>query len=424
MTREAYGQPRIHPVLGVSTEARTIHNLRTGEVTVPADVKIWTLACGWVERIELIVHRGFLLLLIASYLLAASIPSLGQSLRHPVQVGHDELQATVSLSRVLLAVLLFLAGLSIDLRMLWNAVRRPTPLLASLLAKLLVPTCFVLLLAFVFAALGVSPGISGMLLGLALVAAMPTAGSSPAWAQKSGGDVALSLGIVVGSTLLCPWFGGLWWGELGKLLSSFDAQHASELDDLAISVFGTFFLSWFLVPSLLGIVARYSLGSSRRQVLQPHVRFLGNVILLLLIYAFASTSLSKVVDANQFTQLATAFGLAALLCLVNFLAGWLTGKLSRSDRRTKLSMLYAIGMHNNGIALLLADSILPADSIVFLPVIAYAMCQHVVAGITDSIVIWCRQEEPTKGCTMEQGSTVIQMTKPASKNDRVTVVPE
>ena len=94
MTREAYGQPRIHPVLGVSIEARTIHNLRTGEVTVPADVKIWTLACGWVERIELIVHRGFLLLLIASYLLAASIPSLGQSLRHPVQVGHDELQAT------------------------------------------------------------------------------------------------------------------------------------------------------------------------------------------------------------------------------------------------------------------------------------------------------------------------------------------
>ena len=159
MTRQACGQLRIHPVLGVSTDAQTIHDLRTGEVTVPADVKIWTLACGWVASIEKIVHRGFLLLLIASYLLAISIPSLGQSLRHPVQVGHDELQATVSLSRVLLAVLLFLAGLSIDLRMLWNALRRPIPLVASLLAKLLVPTCFVLLLAFVLTSLGVNLGI-------------------------------------------------------------------------------------------------------------------------------------------------------------------------------------------------------------------------------------------------------------------------
>ena len=393
-------------------------------MTVAADVKIWTLAQGWVTRIEKIVHRGFLPLLIASYLLAASIPSLGQSLRHPLRVGHDDLQATVSLSRVLLAVLLFLAGLSIDLGMLWNAVRRPIPFIVSLLAKLLVPTSFVLLLAVVVASLGVGPRLSEMLLGLALVAAMPTAGSSPAWTQKSGGDVALSLGIVVGSTLVCPWFGGLWWGELGELLSSFDVHHASQLDHLAISVFGTFFLSWFLVPSFLGIAARYALGPTRRMALQPHVRFLGNVILLLLIYAFASTSLSKVVGENQFTQLATAFGLAALLCVVNFFAGWMTGKVSRSDRRTKLSMLYGIGMHNNGIALLIADNILATDSIVFLPIIAYAMCQHVVAGITDSIVIWCRQEDSAKGCAVEQRSTVIGATRPASADDRVRVVPE
>ena len=43
-----------------------------------------------------------------------------------------------------------------------------------------------------------------LLVGLAMVGVMPIAGSSTAWVQNVEGDVALSLALVWGSTLLSP----------------------------------------------------------------------------------------------------------------------------------------------------------------------------------------------------------------------------
>lgn len=43
-----------------------------------------------------------------------------------------------------------------------------------------------------------------ILVGLALVAAMPITGASTAWAQNSNGNLALSLGLVLASTVLSP----------------------------------------------------------------------------------------------------------------------------------------------------------------------------------------------------------------------------
>ncbi len=43
-----------------------------------------------------------------------------------------------------------------------------------------------------------------ILVGLALVAAMPIAGGSTAWAQNANGNLALSLGLVLFSTILSP----------------------------------------------------------------------------------------------------------------------------------------------------------------------------------------------------------------------------
>ena len=45
---------------------------------------------------------------------------------------------------------------------------------------------------------------TGMLVGLALVAAMPVANSSVAWCQNAQGNVALSLGLIVLTIVLCP----------------------------------------------------------------------------------------------------------------------------------------------------------------------------------------------------------------------------
>ena len=52
---------------------------------------------------------------------------------------------------------------------------------------------------------GIVLGSPYVLVALGLIAAMPIAGSATAWSQKSNGDLSLSLGLVLGSTLLSMW---------------------------------------------------------------------------------------------------------------------------------------------------------------------------------------------------------------------------
>jgi BASS family bile acid:Na+ symporter len=348
---------------------------------------------SWARELERLVHRYFLVLLIASYLLAAVAPAWGQWLRDVEWRQLTRPHGVTTLSQFLLAVLLFLAGLGIDLAKLWASVTRPVALSFSLVAKLVVPTTTVFVLATIVTSFTDDYIVVQMLLGLALVAAMPAAGSSPAWTQTAGGDVALSLGIVVGSTLLGPWFGGVW-------LSHF-AQQAGQIDQnlvrqIAAAIFGSFFLWWVLIPSILGIVCRYLLGRQRMTKLRPYIRLAGSVLLLVLIYAFAAKSLARVSQHDQAGQLTWAFGLATILCVIDFGAGWCTGKLVRPEPSTRVAMIFGIGMHNNGIALLVADSLLLKDSPAFLPIIAYAMVQHLIAGATDALLTWRRAGKVAK----------------------------
>ena len=74
----------------------------------------------------------------------------------------------------------------------------------GLAANLFFPLLFIACLAGVLR-LWADPGdITGLLVGLGVVAAMPVAGSATAWSKKADGDTALSLGLVLGSTLLGP----------------------------------------------------------------------------------------------------------------------------------------------------------------------------------------------------------------------------
>lgn len=347
----------------------------------------------WVPTLERYVHRYFLVLLIASYFLAALAPGWGQWLRDVEWRQLTRPNAVTNLSQFLLAVLLFLAGLGIDLAKLWASVTRPVALSFSLLAKLVVPTSTVFVMATIVTAISDDTVVVQMLLGLALIAAMPAAGSSPAWTQTAGGDVALSLGIVVGSTLLGPWFGGIWLSHFAQQVGQIDQNLVRQI---AAAIFGSFFLWWVLIPSILGIVCRYFLGRQRITKLRPYIRLTGSVLLLVLIYAFAATSLARVSQHNQAGQLSWAFGLATILCLTDFGAGWCTGKLLRPEPSTRVAMIFGIGMHNNGIALLVADSLLLKDSPAFLPIIAYAMVQHLVAGATDALLTWRRAASAAK----------------------------
>lgn len=139
------------------------------------------------DSISQFLHRYFLALLLAAYALAAVMPGLGQRMRHmtfgEIAVSGD--QVALSLPFAMLAFLLCNAGLATETSELRNIARRPWPLVFGLLANLAVP------LVLIF---GIAQGLrwwpevdetQTVLVGLALVAAMPIAGSSTAWTQKA-----------------------------------------------------------------------------------------------------------------------------------------------------------------------------------------------------------------------------------------------
>ncbi|TWT36990.1 Sodium Bile acid symporter family protein [Posidoniimonas corsicana] len=336
-------------------------------------------AAGPLARTAEVVHDYFLGLLAACYALALLAPGPGAWLRS-VELGARGAAGGVSLSQVLLAGLLAIAGVGIDPTRVRESLLRPLTLGGALVVKLVLPIIVVSVIAWLASFwAGWLP--AEMLLGLAIVAAMPAAASCPAWTQASAGDVALALGVVVGSTLLGPWAAQFWLPGFAQAAGA-DPNIAHGISR---AVLGSYFLLWVLLPSALGVAARVLLGPDRIARVRPALRLAGSGLLLLLIYAFAAAALSLVEVRHAGERLATALSLAGALCAAAFLAGWLLARSTRASGPTSAALVYSVGMHNNGVALLLADTVLPRESAVFLPIICYALVQHGLAGIVDAL---------------------------------------
>ena len=94
--------------------------------------------------LERFLHRWFLVLLIVAYALAALAPSLGEAIRQLRVVRFRSFE--MALPMVLLATLLFNAGMSIEASELGRTIRRPLELLIGTAANVLAPLGVVLVL--------------------------------------------------------------------------------------------------------------------------------------------------------------------------------------------------------------------------------------------------------------------------------------
>lgn len=148
------------------------------------------------------LHRFFLPVLVGVYALAGFFPGPGAVIREFTVTlpGGAEERA----SMLLLAVLLFCAAAVIQWSQIVDLLERPSMLLVGLVTAWLGPALVVVLLGPLLPWLGGSELTSGMMVGFALVAAMPVANSAAGWTQNAGGNIALSLGLIVLSILLSP----------------------------------------------------------------------------------------------------------------------------------------------------------------------------------------------------------------------------
>ncbi|MEJ2385983.1 MAG: hypothetical protein P8Y27_01310 [Chromatiaceae bacterium] len=150
------------------------------------------------------IRRRFVRAIGGSYAVAAILPGLGVWIRNAGSGANTAPQGGVhfSLPALMLGTLLFNAGLGVSTKGLRDLLERPVLLLGEVAANLATPLAFILVLSVLMRSWHNADEVQEILVGLALVASVPIAGSSTAWAQNADGNLGLSVGLVLVRSLV------------------------------------------------------------------------------------------------------------------------------------------------------------------------------------------------------------------------------
>jgi bile acid:Na+ symporter, BASS family len=366
------------------------------------------------------LHRHFLWLLIGAYAAAGVVPAPGLWLGG-VSLGEVSLlgeTARIGLPAALLAVLLANAGLGLRTGQLRRLASGPWVLVAGLAANLLLPVAFVLGVTRAMVWWHNPEEVQQILVGLALVASMPVAGSSTAWAQNAGGNLALSLGLVLFSTLLSPLTTPATLHAAGLMA---EGDYAARLHELATSGTSLFLGVCVALPSLAGLLVRGAVGEARVTAARPALTLINSLVLLVLSYSNASVSLPQTVADPDWDFLAAMLVIVVGLCAATFTAGAWIGRALKADSAQRAALMFGLGMNNNGTGLVLASAALAAHPRVMLPIIFYTLVQHLVAAVADGLV--CSRRGPERASDEEQGQPSSAAGRPQGHEDVAIAVP-
>jgi BASS family bile acid:Na+ symporter len=336
-------------------------------------------------RLSHLLHRNFLWFLLGSYLVAAVAPRAGLAIKN-VSLGRLYLfgeSLPLSLPMLLLALLLLNAGLGVQTAQLRHLLRRPWSLFAGLTANSFLPIAYIFVVAQTMRLWHNPEEVQHILVGLAIVAAMPIAGSSTAWTQNANGDLSLSLGLVLFSTLLSPLTTPICFDLVEHMA---EGEYAQILEDLETQGGGVFLMICVILPSALGIGVRLVLGAARTAAAKPALKLLNALNLLVLNYSNAAVSLPKALAEPDWDFLGVILIIVVGMCLLAFTAGGLLSRWFRVALPQRISLMFGLGMNNNGTGLVLAAAALPHYPRVMLPIILYNLVQHLVAGSVDFLL--------------------------------------
>ena len=342
------------------------------------------------EALEHIIHRYFIWVIIASYGIAAIVPAFGLWIRS-VELGTITLfqnQLVFHLPLVMLASLLFNAGLGVKTKELAQLRHQPFMLVGGIVVNSAIPLLFIIVLSFVTKPWHNPEEMQQILVGLALVAAMPIAGASTAWAQNANGNLALSLGLVLFTTLLSPLITPFVLHTIGLVTFG---DYSDDLHELASNGVATFLGLWVILPSLLGILTHWLIGEHRIASVKPYLKLVNYTVLVLLNYSNASLTLPNAVSQPDFDFFAIILVIVIALCIIAFFSGYLVARFFRVVRNETVSLMFGLGMKNNGTGLVLASMALSDHPQVMLPIILYNLVQHLIASVVDFTLF---QREP------------------------------
>ena len=337
------------------------------------------------KNIYKFIHRNILLLVIFAYIFAALTPEPGSWIKNYSFGSLILLNQSInfSLPAIMLAILLFNAGISIKLHDLRNLSEYRKPLVVGVIGNAVIPLIFLILLSLITRYMNDQESSHDILVGVAVVASMPIAGSSTAWSKTSGGNLALSLGLVLLTTVLSPIFTPITLHSVGYQIYG---AYSDELHNLAGSTVILFLITWVIIPSVLGVLIRLITKQSIYLIIDPYLNLINIGMLLLIIYSNASVYLPELISNPDIKLILLALISIATLCFSMFFAGFQISRIFSLPRSETASLTFGLGMNNNGCSLVLASTGLHNHPRVMLPIILYILLQHISAAYTDRVI--------------------------------------
>ena len=313
------------------------------------------------------IHRKTLLLL-AIYGVAAVWPEPGLWLRDLPLAGES-----VRPARVLLAVLLFCAGLSAGREVLPRSPSAYAGVAGSVVLTWLIPAAVALLLVAGGGAAGLVT--RQVAVGLLFVAAMPVANSSAPWSAIAGGRVSMSVAVLLLATAAAPLASPAVLSAGSWVLPAGGESLPPSVGSGSLS---GFVAAWILTPVLLGVsLSRTVL--TRMRVPEGRIRQCGFAVVLVLNYLNAAVCLPAALDEPSMA------GQALFAAAVMFVAALgvtrLLVILSGCEPAVATSVELAVSMRNTGAGLVYAGAALASEPAAGVTVLLYTLVQQVGASL-------------------------------------------
>ena len=327
-----------------------------------------------------LINHYFIWIIISSYLVATVFPEFGLWIRvlNLGSINVFQSQLVLSVPLIMLASLLFNAGLGVKLIELKHVLHKPFLLLGGVLGNIAIPLLFIMVINFIMHLWHEPVELQQILVGLALVASMPIAGGSTAWVQNANGNLALSLGLVLVSTLLSPLLTPTALHAVGFIATG---DYAEDLHELANDGVASFLGIWVILPSLLGILMRWIIGEDKTATAMPYLKLINYGVLTLLIYSNASLTLPNAVFNPDIDFLVIIISIVTILCICTFASGYFLAHFFHADRKETVSLVFGLGMNNTGTGLVIASLTLADHAEVMLPIIIYNLIQYLLASV-------------------------------------------
>ena len=277
---------------------------------------------------------------------------------------------------ILMATITFCSSLSGSFRKIGHVLLHPLPAFVILFLLHVVMPVLGLLMGRLFL-----PEDPLFMTGIVLQLSIPSAISTLMWVGTFGGNIHLSLALILLDTLLSPLIVPL---VLRVLIGS-----VVQLDVLSMMVE----LIWMVaIPATLAMLLNQATHGWAEQTLKPRVSLLSKAALFVLVVANATGCAPFLRNLNG--TLVLVIGLIFGLCLTGFLMGYLCARLLKLDFPTTSTVTINSGMRNNSIGIVLAAEFFPPD--VLFPVSLAPLFSQLTTSIVVRLLARTRaaKEEP------------------------------